>query len=76
MNPTLKIIRAPAVKVMLNTLECTPMANNQKITPPTRIASERKPITIKQQQQQQQSAILRRSSLTLEFLSPTLSRQT
>ena len=76
MNPTLKIIRVPAVKVMLTKLECTPMANNQKITPPTRIASERKPITTTQQQQQQQSDMLQRSSLTLEFLSPTYSRQT
>ena len=76
MNPTLMIITAPAVKEMLSKLECTPMANNQKITPPTRIASERKPITIIQQQQQQQSAILQKSSLTLEFLSPTYSRQT
>ena len=76
MNPKLKIIIVPAVKVMLNKLDCTPMVNNQRITPPTKIASEREPIRKMQQQKQQQLAIAQSSSLTLEVLSLAYSRQT
>ena len=76
MNPKLKIIRVPAVKVMLNKLDCTPMVNNQRITPPTKIASEREPIRKMQQQKQQQLAIAQSSSLTLEVLRFAYLRQT
>ena len=52
------------------------MVNNQRITPLTKIASEREPIRKMQQQKQQQLAIAQSSSLTLEVLSFAYSRQT
>ena len=76
MNPKLKIIRVPAVKVMLNKLDCTLMVSNQRITPLTKIASEREPIRKMQQQKQQQLAIAQSSSLTLEVLRFAYLRQT
>ena len=66
-NPKLKIIKVPDAKVTLNKLSSAFMVNNQSITQPTKIASERITIKIMQQQQQQQLAIFPKPSLTLDF---------
>ena len=66
-NPKLKIIEVPDAKVTLNKLSSAFMVNNQSITQPTKIASERITIKIMQQQQQQQFAISPKPSLILDF---------
>ena len=66
-NPKLKIIKVPDAKVTLNKLSSAFMVNNQSITQPTKVASERITIKIMQQQQQQQFAIFPQPSLTLDF---------